>query len=302
MEMIAIWFLYFIIYSILGWAAETVYCSVPQGHFVERGFLRGPLCPIYGAGAVIILRTLEPYISNIPVIFILGLLLTSTLEYITSYLMEKIFHMRWWDYSEHRFNIKGRVCLLNSTLFGLLCVVLTELIHPPIEFAVHRLPSFALFLTAAILAVLFITDACISVRATLQLKDHLEKLKEAEEQLRLELSERKEEFKERIEKSGERIKSRIEKSGEEWKDDLENSRIRLKEQIKEAGDQLSSRFTEEKEDFKEQLEKRMQQLGHNERYLLRSFPNLKPENKALERSMERYREAMRKEILKRKQK
>lgn len=91
MEIIASWFLYFIIYSVLGWAAETIYCSVPQKHFVERGFLRGPLCPIYGAGAVIILWALEPYINNIPTIFILGLILTSLLEYITSFLMEKFF-------------------------------------------------------------------------------------------------------------------------------------------------------------------------------------------------------------------
>ena len=178
MEIAASWFLYFIIYSVLGWMAETVYCSVPKGHFVERGFLRGPLCPIYGAGAVIILRALEPYIDNIPVLFILGLILTSLLEYITSFLMEKIFHMRWWDYSEHRFHINGRVCLLNSTLFGLLCVVLTEVIHPPIEDLVHRLPDTTLFTIAAALFLLFIADVIVSVRSTILLKNHLEKLRE----------------------------------------------------------------------------------------------------------------------------
>ena len=236
MEIIASWFLYFIIYSVLGWMAETVYCSMPKGHFVERGFLRGPLCPIYGAGAVIILRALEPYINNIPVLFILGLILTSLLEYITSFLMEKIFHMRWWDYSEHRFNINGRVCLLNSVLFGLLCVVLTEVIHLPIENLVQRLPDPALFITASILFALFIADAIVSVRATILLKNHLEKLREVEEQLRLRVEEhkekreeQKEKIKEQLETSTDRLKTRIAESGEELKEQLEAKKTEYKE-------------------------------------------------------------------------
>ena len=298
MEIIASWFLYFIIYSVLGWAAETVYCSVPKGHFVERGFLRGPLCPIYGAGAVIILRALEPYINNIPAIFILGLILTSLLEYITSFLMEKIFHMRWWDYSEHRFNINGRVCLLNSVLFGLLCVVLTEVIHPPIEDLVHRLPDPALFITAAILFALFIADTIVSVRATILLKNHLEKLREVEEQLRLRVEEQKEKreeqkekIKEQLETSADRLKTRITESGEELKEQLEAK----KTEYKEAKEQRIGRIRTEKEEIKEYLREKSARLTTGEKYLLRSFPRLKPGSRALEQAMEHYRSTLKKE-------
>ena len=298
MEIASSWFLYFIIYSVLGWMAETVYCSVPKGHFVERGFLRGPLCPIYGAGAVIILRALEPYIDNIPVLFILGLILTSLLEYITSFLMEKIFHMRWWDYSEHRFHINGRVCLLNSTLFGLLCVVLTEVIHPPIEDLIRRLPDPALFVIAAILFALFIADTIVSVRATILLKNHLEKLREIEEQLRLRVEEhkekreeQKEKIKEQLETSADRLKERIVESGDEFKEHVETGKAKRKE-IRE---QRTEQFRAEKEEIKEYLKERSARLTSGEKYLLRSFPHLKPGSRTLAQAMEHYRTTLKKE-------
>lgn len=298
MEIAATWFLYFIIYSVFGWMAETVYCSVPKGHFVERGFLRGPLCPIYGAGAVIILRALEPYINNIPVLFILGLILTSLLEYITSFLMEKIFHMRWWDYSEHRFHINGRVCLLNSTLFGLLCVVLTEVIHPPIEDLIHRLPDPALFVIAAILFALFIADTIVSVRATILLKNHLEKLREVEEQLRLRVEEhkekreeQKEKIKEQLETSADRLKTRLTESEEEFKEQLEAKRI----EHKEAKEQRVERIRTGKEEIREYLREKSAQLTAGEKYLLRSFPHLKPGSRTLAQAMEHYRTTLKKE-------
>lgn len=298
MEIAATWFLYFIIYSVLGWMAETVYCSVPKGHFVERGFLRGPLCPIYGAGAVIILRALEPYIDNIPVLFILGLILTSLLEYITSFLMEKIFHMRWWDYSEHRFHINGRVCLLNSTLFGLLCVVLTEVIHPPIEDLIHRLPDPALFVIAAILFALFIADTIVSVRATILLKNHLEKLREVEEQLRLRVEEhkekreeQKEKIKEQLETSADRLKTRLTESEEEFKEQLEAKRT----EHKEAKEQRVERIRTGKEEIREYLREKSARLTAGEKYLLRSFPHLKPGSRTLAQAMEHYRTTLKKE-------
>ena len=298
MEIIASWFLYFIIYSVLGWAAETIYCSVPQKHFVERGFLRGPLCPIYGAGAVIILWALEPYINNIPTIFILGLILTSLLEYITSFLMEKLFHMRWWDYSKHRFNINGRVCLLNSTLFGLLCVVLTEVIHPPIKDLVHCLPDPALFVTAAILFALFVTDTIVSVRATIRLKNHLEKLREAEERIRLRLEEHKEKreeqkerIKEQLEISADLLKERITESGEDLREHLEAGKARRKENREQRAEQ----FREEKEELKEYFKEKSARLTSGEKYLLRSFPHMKPSSHTMEQALEHYRDIMNKD-------
>lgn len=123
-------FIYWFIYSFFGWITETLYTSIPKKSFQDRGFLAMPIIPIYGFGAIIAVYVLKSVSDHMVLVFILGLILTSLLEYITSLMMEKLFHMRWWDYSHRKFNIQGRVCLRNSLLFGLLSVFLVKWIHP----------------------------------------------------------------------------------------------------------------------------------------------------------------------------
>ncbi|WP_159648389.1 putative ABC transporter permease [Erysipelothrix aquatica] len=170
---IALLFIYWIIYSFIGWILETVYCSILSGKFEERGFLNGPLVPIYGFGAMIILATLLPYAFNPALVFLLGLILTSSLEYLTSYIMEKAFKMRWWDYSEMFMNINGRVCLLNSTMFGALSLILVEYIHPVIVDLVANISMEYLNYIAFALFVVVIVDFIASLRATLNLQSRL---------------------------------------------------------------------------------------------------------------------------------
>ena len=170
---ISLLFIYWIIYSFIGWILETVYCSILSGKFEERGFLNGPLVPIYGFGAMIILATLLPYAFNPVLVFLLGLILTSSLEYLTSYIMEKAFKMRWWDYSEMFMNINGRVCLLNSTMFGALSLVLVEYIHPVIVDLVANISIENLNYIAFTLFVVVIIDFIASLRATLNLQSRL---------------------------------------------------------------------------------------------------------------------------------
>lgn len=120
----------FFIYSFLGYICEVIYCSICQRKLVNRGYLYMPICPIYGFGAIIIIFSMTPIYKHWYLVLILGILLTSLLEYITSYVMELIFHMRWWDYSKRKFNINGRVCLRNSLMFGALVIIVMYLIHP----------------------------------------------------------------------------------------------------------------------------------------------------------------------------
>ena len=124
--------LLFFCYSFLGWCCECVYCSIPAKKFINRGFLEGPYCPIYGVGALLVISLLLPYKQHPVTLFIAGTILVTTLEYITSWLMEIMFHTRWWDYSNYRFNINGRVCLLNAILFGIMALVVCYGIHPVI--------------------------------------------------------------------------------------------------------------------------------------------------------------------------
>ena len=157
MEQLATYFLWFMLYSVLGWVWETILCSLTEGHFVYRGFLNGPYCPIYGCGALIDIVFLH-WIVNPFALFIFGALLASALEYITSYLMETYFHARWWDYSDKRFNLNGRICLEGAVLFGLFTVLLLKVIQPSVEYAVNQLAPAASLSLASILAVGFAYD------------------------------------------------------------------------------------------------------------------------------------------------
>ena len=103
----------FFAYSFLGWVCECIYCSIPAKKFINRGFLEGPYCPIYGCGAMLVIYLLTPFAAKPLLLFVAGILVTSALEYITSWLMEMFFHTKWWDYSTYPFNINGRICLIS---------------------------------------------------------------------------------------------------------------------------------------------------------------------------------------------
>ena len=116
----SILFFMFFVYSVAGFFAELIFCTIVDKKLVlNRGFLIGPYCPIYGVSAVIMATTLSKYNNSIIIVFAMGALIATTLEYLTSYLMEILFKTRWWDYSGESFNVNGRVCLKNSILFGL---------------------------------------------------------------------------------------------------------------------------------------------------------------------------------------
>ena len=183
MKLLYIQVLYFTIYSFLGWMCESTYCSIGQKKLVNRGFLNGPFCPIYGFGALLVISILSPFVNNIPVLFIASIIVTSTLEYITSYVLEKIFHMSWWDYSTYKYNINGRVCLQNSLMFGLLSLFVMLVIHPAINDFVASINTKVAFALSVLFATYFIVDTIITAGTILHLNERLEKLHELHEDL-----------------------------------------------------------------------------------------------------------------------
>lgn len=130
MNIFAEYFLYFYLYSLLGWATEVIFCSIGKRKFENRGFLFQPICPIYGFGALLIIVALIPIKEHWYLVFLIGMIGTSAIEYVTSFVLEKMFHMNWWDYSHKKFNLHGRICLKNSVLFGLLGLTVVYLLHP----------------------------------------------------------------------------------------------------------------------------------------------------------------------------
>ena len=186
-------FLYFFLYSIIGWLCEVIYCSIPARHFINRGFLHGPYCPIYGFGALIVIYLLLPFQGHFWLIFLLGMISTTILEYITHYGMEKLFHATWWDYSDRKWNINGRVCFLNSVLFGLLSLALMYLIHPFVADILGHIPGRAMPFLATACMILLAVDITSSCHAAYDLKHRLENLKRLSQEQKQELAEKWEE-------------------------------------------------------------------------------------------------------------
>lgn len=138
---------YFVIYSFLGWCVEVAYAYKNQKRFVNRGFLHGPLCPIYGSCILSLVVLLNNFKANLVVLLIIATLLTSVIEYFTGYLLEKLFKRKYWDYTEDPLNIHGRICLHFSVMWGIASMAVVRIIHPMIELFVHSLtPSLGAFL------------------------------------------------------------------------------------------------------------------------------------------------------------
>lgn len=159
----------FYIYSIIGWIAETTYVSFLKKKFIDRGFLIGPYCPIYGSGSLIIIIYLTQYKENPLTVFLMGMILCSILEYFTSYIMEKLFNARWWDYSNDKYNLNGRICLKNSSLFGLASIAVIYFIQPLINNIIPKTTTTLVIITI-IFSIIFILDLIISLKVVSSFK------------------------------------------------------------------------------------------------------------------------------------
>ena len=186
------WILVFFLYCFLGWCFESTVVSVQQRHFVNRGFLRGPMLPIYGFGATILLHVSLPLYNRPVALFFASMAAATAFEYVVGVIMEKLFKVKYWDYSEHRFQFQGRICLQSSLCWGFLGLILARVIHPPVEWIVAGLPFAALVIVDILLTAAFASDVAVSVRTALDLARLLEELDELRAQgaeLRQQLSE-----------------------------------------------------------------------------------------------------------------
>lgn len=172
-------FLWLVIYSFVGWTYESILCSITERRIVNRGFLNGPFCPVYGFGSLIVILVLGNIKNNIAALYFASIMLTCSVEYITAYILEKLFSARWWDYSKHHFNIHGRVCLMGAVVFGLFSVVLIEFIHPPVERFTDGLSPYMLIDSCIFFFIIIVTDLFITVRHILALNVRLKEIQEA---------------------------------------------------------------------------------------------------------------------------
>lgn len=169
-------FLSFIIYSFIGWILEIIYTYIKDKKVINRGFLIGPYCPIYGMGCILITLLLKKYYDDPIVLAIMSMIICSLLEYITSYLMEKIFKARWWDYRNRKFNINGRICLETLVPFGLGSLIIMYVVNPFILKLLDIIPDVIIYVVFILIFIMFILDIIISFNAISKIRISTKKI------------------------------------------------------------------------------------------------------------------------------
>jgi uncharacterized membrane protein len=167
---------YFLIYSCIGWCLEVIYAAATTGQLVNRGFLNGPVCPIYGFGMIIVLFALTPLQHSILLLYIGGVILPSALELVGGWALYKLYHTRWWDYSDYPFNIGGYICLEFSLLWGVGTLIVMKLVHPIIADAVAFIPPLVGLILMFLLYVLYAADTIATAFAASDLARDLDAL------------------------------------------------------------------------------------------------------------------------------
>ena len=174
----------FFVYGFLGWCTEVAYAAAKQGKFVNRGFLNGPICPVYGIGVGVVVQFLTPVENNLVLLYISSTILVTVIEGITGFLLEKIFHNKWWDYSEQPLNIGGYVCVLFSLIWGVFCVLIVKIIHPLIYKVLTMIPLVLGIVVMACLAVGLLADLYVTASGILKMNRRLEAMEKIAAELK----------------------------------------------------------------------------------------------------------------------
>lgn len=248
----------FFIYSLLGWCTEVAYAAFREKKFVNRGFLNGPFCPIYGFGVICITHLLADFKDNLLVLFFMSVVVATLLELVTGMLLEKLFHHRWWDYSDMPGNIRGHICPLFSLAWGLGCVVIVRLIHPPILKFMNWLPHLVGLMIVWTLVVFGSIDLCVTVNGILKMNLNLKKMQEIAEELR-QLSDRMGEnisknVIQSIEKQ-EQLKVRIAETKEKYQELYENTSFTHRRLLNAFPGMESIHYKKQLQELKEFLQK-----------------------------------------------
>ena len=177
------WLFFFYFYCFFGWVFDSTFVSVKSRKFVNRGFMRGPFLPIYGSGAIMMLVVSMPFQDNILLTYFAGCIGATTLELVTGMTMEALFKVRYWDYSNQKFNYKGHICLSSTIAWGFLTILMTEFVHKGVEKIVFAIPSLLLSILTIIITVCIVSDFTLSFKAALDLRDVLVGLEKAKDEM-----------------------------------------------------------------------------------------------------------------------
>ena len=289
---------YFFLYAFLGWCAEVSFAALNTGRFVNRGFLNGPVCPIYGCGVVVVLLVLEPLRENSLLLFLGAMALTSLLEWLTGLVLEKLFHQRWWDYSDEPFNLSGYICLRFSVMWGLACLLVVEVVHPTAAFLVGLLPRSAGWVILGILGAVTLCDLAATVRTIARINRQLGQVDELAGRIRtlsdelggsladrvLDAAQRGVELRENLEE----LRTNL----SDLREDLSRRTEELLDSLEEWKDSFSLRGQQQLSELKQLRQKLIETQNRDffgRRRLLRAFPSMRSvdHKQALERLKQR---------------
>ena len=265
--------LLFFVYAFLGWCAEVAFAACKNGRFVNRGFLNGPICPIYGFGLIGVVLLLRPVEDNLILLYIGSFLLTSLIELVTGFLLEKCFHAKWWDYSDMPLNICGYVCLLFSLIWGVACMAIVHWVHPLIFSLVAHLPNLLVYILDGLFVCTLAVDLAATVASIRKLSERLSNLT----QLANEIHEISDSLGENIAERTLATRKRL----EEGQQKLEEKMDRIEEK-RDLNRELNERRLAE---LRMKLENALGEKRFGHRRLLEAFPNLSSHrnSEALER-------------------
>ena len=206
---ITLLFLYFVFYSFCGWLWETCYCSVKERHYVPRGFLYGPICPIYGVGFLLMILFFAPLKDNLVTFYFVAVVVMTAWEYFVGWFLETTTHIKYWDYSNRRFNIKGRVCLEVSLFWGVMSYVAVFLIHPPVAELLARIPLWLQYTLCGALFALLMVDTVTTIRKLALVTRLMNRLQTAGDELRLQMALARADLGDDLEVVGEELRAKL---------------------------------------------------------------------------------------------
>lgn len=322
------WNLYFYVYGVLGWCTEVAYAACKHGKFVNRGFLNGPICPVYGIGVGVVVQFLMPLRHQELLLYVASTVLVTLIEGLTGFLLDKIFHHRWWDYSSLRFNLGGYVCLRFSLIWGSVCVFIVKVFHPIVLDLLAMIPFYVGLVMIVILGISLLADLYVTASAILKFNKRLQSMERIAEELRNlsdkmgeniyegvassaeareaglkrmedgknQLASYKENFMDKVEAAQANIQERMENAQESMQERIESAQESMQERIESAQERIESAQESARDQFAryQELQKAYADLasmpGKVSRRLMRAFPNMTAPG--FEQAMEKIREAM----------
>ena len=302
------WVLFFFIYSFIGWVWECCFVSVRKRRWVNRGFMYGPMLPIYGFGALAVLISTIRVRDSIPLIFLFGMVGATLLEYVTGAVMERLFNVKYWDYSNQKFNLNGYICLTSSLGWGLFSVLLVKFVHVPIEGAVLKIPTiiaegiaFVLTVAAAVDVTQSFNDAMDLKRILAQLEECKKQIRKIQEKLKVASEEFVEDYRQRAGEFVEDYRRRVEEHVEDYRGRAEEMAEDYKKLAEEHMDSYRQRAEEMVEGYKEEIKvqkkKRREQINsRKEEYLARVHARREERQRLLARLSERAELLMKEEF------